>query len=48
MGRLQDNQYSPLVLKSNQEKAKLKEERANNEAKLQVCLLLYGIYFFFF
>ncbi|KAI9346665.1 hypothetical protein BD770DRAFT_328044 [Pilaira anomala] len=35
MGRLQDNQYSPLVLKSNQEKAKLKEERANNEAKLQ-------------
>ncbi|KAI8077444.1 hypothetical protein BDF21DRAFT_494350 [Thamnidium elegans] len=35
MGRLQDNQYTPLLLVKDQNKAKLKEERANNEAKLQ-------------
>lgn len=37
MGRLQDNQYTPLLLKKDENETKLKEERANNEAKLQVC-----------
>lgn len=36
MGRLQDNQYAPLLRKQNQDNTKLKEERANSEAKLQV------------
>ncbi|KAI9246392.1 hypothetical protein EDC94DRAFT_627262 [Helicostylum pulchrum] len=35
MGRLQDNQYTPLLLKKDENETKLKEERANNEAKLQ-------------
>ncbi|KAI7888767.1 uncharacterized protein EV154DRAFT_516754 [Mucor mucedo] len=35
MGRLQDNQYAPLIRKQNQDNTKVKEERANNEAKLQ-------------
>lgn len=39
MGRLQDNQYAPLLLKKDQDITKLKEERANNEAKLQVCFI---------